>query len=231
MAVNGLRGIELAKSNIPLARTFVAVWGITCAGICQAGTLTARVTAPDGTPLPSAVVTAAPIGQSATAAKPGTKAVMIQKDKQFVPFVLPIQMGTAVEFPNRDPFRHQVYSFAPAKTFELKLYGNSEVSTVTFEKEGIVPLGCNIHDNMLAYVYVVGTPYFAMTEQQGDGTITQLPAGTYAVKIWHPSQKAGQGEAGTVQVGANDTVNITVKVELKRSRTQRKPGAIDENGY
>jgi plastocyanin len=221
----------VGKANISLAFVCAAFWSAAFSGLAIAGTLTAQVTALDGTPLSSAVVTAAPLGQSPTSAKLGTKAVMVQRDKQFIPFVLPVQMGTTVDFPNRDPFRHQVYSFAPAKTFELKLYGNSEVSTVTFDKEGIVPLGCNIHDNMLAYVYVVGTPYFAVTEQEGTSTIKELPAGTYTVKVWHPSQKAGQGEAGTVQIGVNDTVNITVKLDLKRSRTQRKPGAIDENGY
>jgi len=164
-------------------------------------------------------------------AKPGTKAVMLQEHKQFAPFVLPVQIGTTVAFPNRDDFRHQVYSFSPAKTFELKLYGGSVVSTVTFDKEGAVALGCNIHDNMLAYIYVVGTPYFSATESDGQGKIGQLPAGSYAVKVWHPNQKTGQGDAGTIKVGTNDTVEAAIVIELKRTRTQRKPGAVDETEY
>lgn len=197
----------------------------------DAGTLTARVTAADGTPVPTAIVTAMPAGQSAIPAKAGTKAVMVQEGKQFLPFVLPVQVGTTVEFPNRDPFRHQVYSFAPAKTFELKLYGSSVIGNVTFDKEGVVPLGCNIHDNMLAYVYVVGTPYFAATAESGETRLDALPAGNYAVKVWHPNQRAGQGDAGTIQVSATGTVNVEVKLDLKRNRTQRKPGAIDEKDY
>jgi hypothetical protein len=159
---------------------------------------------------------------------------MVQQHKQFVPFVLPVQIGTTVEFPNRDTFRHQVYSFSPAKTFELKLYGKDAapaVNSVTFDKEGAVALGCNIHDNMLAYIYVVGTPHFSATGSSGEGTIGQLPAGSYAVKVWHPHQKPGQGDGGTIKVGAADTVQTTVKIELKRSRTQRKPGAVDETEY
>ena len=178
------------------------------------------------------MVTATPLGQTAAIpAKAGTKAVMLQEGKQFVPFVLPVQIGTSVDFPNRDPFRHQVYSFSPAKTFELKLYGGSVVSTVTFDKEGVVALGCNIHDNMLAYIYVVGTPYFSATEDHGDGKIAQLPAGSYTVKVWHPNLKAGPADAGTIKVGATDSVDLTVPIELKRARTQRKPGAIDETEY
>ncbi len=212
-------------------RASIAAACLVFAASSQAGTLNAHVTTSDGTPLPAAVVTAMPVGQGAIAVKAGAKAMMVQEGKQFMPFILPVQLGTTVEFPNRDPFRHQVYSFSPAKTFELKLYGSSVVGTATFDKEGVVPLGCNIHDNMLAYIYVVGTPYFASTEPNGETKIGQLPAGSYTVKVWHPNEKAGQGDAGTVQIGANDTVDVTVKIELKRNRTQRKPGAVDENDY
>ena len=221
-------GCILKAGRAHMLRLMPVIWALTFAAASHAGTLNARVATPDGTPLPSAVVTAIPLGQNAIPAKAGTKTVMVQQDKQFMPFVLPIQLGTTVEFPNHDPFRHQVYSFSPAKTFELKLYGGSVVSTVVFDKEGVVPLGCNIHDNMLAYIYVVGTPYFAATENTGEGKINQLPAGSYAIKVWHPNQKAGQGEVGNIEVTATSTADITVQIELKRGRTQRKPGAIDE---
>ncbi len=209
-------------------RALPAIWTLAFTAVAQAGSLNAHVTTPDGEPLLAAVVTATPAGQTSIPAKAGTKAVMIQEGKQFVPFVLPVQIGTTVEFPNHDPFRHQVYSFSPAKTFELKLYGGSAVSPVVFDKEGIVPLGCNIHDNMLAYVYVVGTPYFSATNDTGEGKIGQLPPGSYTVKVWHPNQKAGQPDTRTIDVTATGTADITIPVELKRGRTQRKPGAVDE---
>ena len=209
----------------------LAAWAFGSAVSATAGTLDAHVMTADGMPLPAAVITATPVGQAATLAKPGTKAIMVQESKSFSPYVLPVQVGTTVQFPNRDPFRHQVYSFSPAKTFELKLYGSSEVGSVTFDKEGVVPLGCNIHDNMLAYIYVVGTPYFTSTPESGVSKIDQMPAGTYAVRVWHPNQKAGQGEAGTIQISASGTTSVTVKLDLKRSRTQRKPGAVDEKDY
>jgi plastocyanin len=209
-------------------RIMPAVWALALAAPGYAATLNASVTTPDGAPLPFAVVTATPVGQPAMSVTTGSKAVMVQEHKQFMPFVLPVQLGSTVEFPNKDPFRHQVYSFSPAKTFELKLYGKSEISTVTFDKEGIVPLGCNIHDNMLAYIYVVGTPYFSATDDDGGGQINQLPAGSYVVKVWHPNQRPGQGDAGTVTLTGSDSKDIAVQMELKRTRTQTKPRAVDE---
>jgi plastocyanin len=218
----------LGTGKASLWHVLQAVWALTFTVAAQAGTINSHVTTAAGDPLMAAVVTVTPMGQTTIQAKPGTKAVMVQEGKQFVPFVLPVQVGTTVEFPNHDPFRHQVYSFSPAKTFELKLYGGSVVSTVVFDKEGIVPLGCNIHDNMLAYIYVVGTPYFSATDQGGEGKVTQLPPGTYTVKAWHPNQKAGQDETRTVEVTATSNTDISIKVDLKHGRTQRKPGAADE---
>lgn len=193
-------------------------------------TVVARVTSDKGA-TEGAVVTVMRGGQASSPAKAGTRAVMIQQDRQFTPFVLPVQLGTAVEFPNRDPFRHQVYSFSAAKPFELKLYGNNEVNSVTFDKEGVVALGCNIHDNMLAYIYVVGTPYFALTGKDGAAEVGQVPAGTYTIKVWHPGQKTGETVSQDVTLAANDTTTVDLKIEMKRERRQRKPGAVDEKEY
>lgn len=196
-----------------------------------AGALNVTITKSDGSPLSSAVVSLFPVGQPSMRAKPGTKAVMIQENKQFAPFVLPVQLGTTVEFPNKDPFRHQVYSFSPAKSFELKLYAAPEVGTQLFDKEGAVSLGCNIHDNMLAYVYVVGTPYFAATDEKGQVRLPQIPAGNYIMKTWHPNGKAGANDGQQISVPAEGTLDMTAHVELKRERRQRKPGAVDERDY
>lgn len=203
--------------------------GIGVAGPAAAATVVAHVTSEKGA-AEGAVVTVLRGGQPIQA-KAGTRAVMIQQDRQFAPFVLPVQLGTTVEFPNRDPFRHQVYSFSAAKPFELKLYGNNEVNTVAFDKEGVVPLGCNIHDNMLAYIYVVGTPYFALTGKDGAAQVEQVPAGSYTVKVWHPGQKTGEAVSRDVTLAAGDTLTVDLKIEMKRERRQRKPGAVDEKEY
>jgi plastocyanin len=82
-------------------------------------------------------------------------------DREFTPYVSVIQTGTRVEFPNRDPIQHHVYSFSPAKTFEIKLYSGRSPESILFDKPGVITIGCNIHDWMIAYVLVVPTPYFA----------------------------------------------------------------------
>ncbi|OOG56230.1 methylamine utilization protein [Rhodanobacter sp. C03] len=119
-------------------------------------------------------------------ALPKKAAVMDQRGLRFVPFVLPVQAGTSVTFPNSDNVRHHVYSFSPAKRFELRLYAGNHASAVVFDQPGIVTLGCNIHDWMVGYVYVLDTPYFAKTGADGIAHLTGLPAGTYVARLWQP---------------------------------------------
>jgi hypothetical protein len=103
-----------------------------------------------------------------------------------------VQVGTPVQFPNRDPIRHHVYSFSAAKTFEIKLYAGTPAAPIVFDKPGDVVLGCNIHDHMLAYVYVVDTPWFAKTDKDGQARIEGVPAGEYDLHLWHHAQAAPQ---------------------------------------
>jgi len=98
----------------------------------------------DGNPIEDAVVFVI----SGEPTQPGTPAKMVQRNQSFNPDVLAVSVGTVVEFPNEDAFRHHVYSFSPAKRFEIKLYGGDEVQQVTFDQAGEVALGCNIHDDM-----------------------------------------------------------------------------------
>ncbi len=195
----------------------------------HAGSISVHVSAGNKPADDAAVVVAMAKDAAPATVNPGTKAVMVQEQKQFVPFVLPVQLGTIVEFPNHDLFRHHVYSFSPAKTFELKLYGGGESQAVTFDKEGVIALGCNIHDTMLAYIYVVGTPYFATTKG-GAQVLANLPAGTYTVKAWHPDQRVGTQTSQEVTVTADGTVNVDLTLTLKQAR-RRTPGAADENAY
>jgi plastocyanin len=117
----------------------------------------------------------------------GKKQAMIeQRDKQFVPYVTAIQVGTSVTFPNRDSVRHDVYSLSPAKRFELPLYAGIPAEPVRFDKEGFVTLGCSIHDWMVAYIAVLPTPYFQVTGKDGRTVLENLPAGPYTVQVWQP---------------------------------------------
>lgn len=149
-----------------------------------AATLSVQVLDNQGVPLPQAVVYATPL-DTPRPDTPAAPAVMDQIDKQFVPHILVVQRGSEVAFPNSDSIKHHVYSFSPAKTFELRLYSGTDAAPVAFDQHGTVEMGCNIHDWMLGYVKVVDTPYFAKADRQGSVTL-DIPAGRYQVNLWHP---------------------------------------------
>src|SRR3984885_1582124 len=139
-----------------------------------------------------------------------------QVDKQFVPFVKPVFLGSKVRFPNSDHIRHQVYSFSPAKVFELPLYAGTDAPPVVFDKAGVVVLGCNIHDWMVGYIYVSDTPFFAKTEAAGTAAIADLPPGEYTVRVWHPSMEHGEDSTTRhVTLSADGPTNIEWDVSLK----------------
>jgi len=144
--------------------------------------LTVRVRDAAGAPVDEAVVWAIP--ERGVPPPSASDAVMDQRNRMFVPHVLAVRTGTAVRFPNSDNVRHQVYSFSPAKRFQLPLYEGSPAEPVIFDKPGVVSLGCNIHDRMSAYIVVVDTPYFGVTEG-GAAELRGLAAGNYTVHVWH----------------------------------------------
>lgn len=151
----------------------------------SAAPLTVKVTDAAGAPLAEAVV-AVQVQGAPRKAPPEARADMGQRNKTFVPHVLVVQTGTQVSFPNADTVRHHVYSFSPAKTFEIKLYAGMPSAPIEFDKPGTAVLGCNIHDRMNAFIHVVETPYFGKTDASGSVQI-DLPAGEHELRLWHPS--------------------------------------------
>jgi len=137
-------------------------------------------------PVPDAVVTVTPIGANPAQAPTGPTAVMDQVDLAFAPAVLVVRTGTPVIFPNSDTVAHQVYSFSPAKRFELGLYRGHPYQPVVFDHPGVVILGCNIHDNMLGYIIVTAAPFFGRTDTRGEWQGHDLPTGKFRVRVWHP---------------------------------------------
>jgi plastocyanin len=142
----------------------------------------------DGKPLPGAVVTIeTPKAPGVTVRGPY---LIEQRDIAFQPHVLIVPVGATVGFPNRDRVRHHVYSFSKARKFDLKLYGQEESRTVLFDRPGVVPLGCNIHDSMSGFVFVTATPFAELTDQAGHVSIAGVPPGAATVRVWHPSIRA-----------------------------------------
>ncbi|MEP6898802.1 MAG: methylamine utilization protein [Rhodanobacter sp.] len=168
-----------------IGRRLVWGWLVCMLPLAQAGELRVHVGDVNSVAVADAVVSLSRIGGNSAVARKAP-AVMDQHDLRFVPFVLPIQVGTAVTFPNSDNVRHQVYSFSPAKRFELSLYAGNHTSSVLFNQPGIVTIGCNIHDWMVGYVIVLDTPYFAKTGSDGVARVNDVPAGVYEVHLWHP---------------------------------------------
>ena len=163
-----------------------------------------------GKPLEGAVIT---LQGPTDAALPAQTAIMDQVQKQFQPSVLAVHTSTKVTFPNSDNIRHHVYSFSPAKRFELRLYEGTPTEPITFDKPGVVVLGCNIHDWMVGYIYVTDDPWFAVSDASGAVNL-QLPAGHYNVTVWHPKspdllpQKGG--ELSLTDKGAQQQFAINV---------------------
>jgi plastocyanin len=190
-------------------RSFLAIFLSLAALTTRAATLTVDVRNARGLPMQDAVVYAVRDGRESGGPPVKRTAVMDQKNRMFVPHVLPIQTGTAVRFPNSDDVRHQVYSFSEAKKFQLPLYTGTPSSPVVFDKPGEVILGCNIHDRMSAYIIVVDTPYFAATGGDGRVTLPNLVAGRYVVHIWHPDLKA---DPATLTLGLSEQRELSVVV-------------------
>ncbi|MBV2129034.1 methylamine utilization protein [Arsukibacterium indicum] len=111
-----------------------------------------------------------------------------QQQLTFVPFVSAIPAGSEVEFPNLDKTRHHVYSFSPAKQFEIKLYADKPEAPIIFDTPGIIALGCNIHDYMQAYIYVSESNLVAVSDGSGKLTWPDIAPGSYQLYLWHPWQ-------------------------------------------
>ena len=192
----------------PLALIFV----LSAAPAGLAATVDVAVKDARGAPVADAVVWATP--KIASREHPRREAAVEQKDKQFVPIVTVIQAGTLVNFPNRDSVRHHVYSFSAAKPFEIKLYAGTSAPPILFDKPGEVVLGCNIHDSMLGYIYVVDTPWFAKTGPDGAARLADLPAGDYELQLWHYAQSAPAASM-PVRLRADESLPAEFTVSLK----------------
>jgi plastocyanin len=202
-------------------RALALVFFMLMASPVVAADLTVSVRNSAGKPVSDAVVTVYPSsGLPAGAIHFDWPLVMAQQNLQFDPFVLIVPTGGVVTFPNRDQVRHHVYSFSPAHPFQLKLFGKDETRTVRFDKVGVVALGCNIHDQMVAFVKVVDTPYAAKTGPSGEVTLHGLPAGQVSIHVWHPYLKGAGDDVvhpSTLRPnGGREAITVDLKVIPER---------------
>lgn len=201
-----------------LSRLLAGVLSVTICPVAASATIDVLVVDALGQPIPEVVVFTRDSDQSAAAPEP---VVLDQIDRRFEPHILVIEKGTAVSFPNSDAVAHHVYSFSKPNDFALPLYKGTVPDPVRFEHEGIVTIGCNIHDDMLAYVVVVDSSSFAKTDQDGHASL-DLPAtgSESAVTAWSPRFRGNKGYR-TQNLPAGETqLVIQIKKKLRPPHTQ-----------
>ena len=209
-------------------RTLVllAMAATTAIGPARAASLVVNVYTRDGKPLSGAVVTAEP-EQAGTPPTP-VKAIMDQVDLTFVPDVLVIPVRSTVQFPNSDAVSHQVYSFSPARQFQLPLYRGKPYPPVQFDQPGVVTLGCNIHDNMLGYIVVTAAQFFGRADQRGEWVAQDLPAGRFRVHVWHPLLNEPAEPDRIVEVrGEKEAVEFRLTRPLRPAPLTGRPHSWD----
>jgi len=190
----------MRSPHFPTAALFCAC-GAAAAPAARAADVDVQVRAATGLPVAGAVVSVHLIGRPTPRPRSTGTYMVDQQDIQFRPFVLAVPVGASVMFMNHDPVRHHVYSFSPAKKFELKLASKQQNQSVLFDRPGIVPLGCNIHDRMIAYLDVVDTPWARAADAHGHVLIRDVPAGMVTITVWHPYLRApGNSVSRTVTV-------------------------------
>ena len=210
-------------------RIIVALGLATALLPAQTGAITGRVTQPDVPPSSASRPSVGSIGSTghdpvdrraavvyldaaplrAFEAIPSRRARMDQRREQFSPRVLAVTVGTIVDFPNNDLLFHNVLSLAPGNAFDLGRYPKGQSRSVRFDTPGIVPIVCDIHAHMSAYVLVFSHPFFSVTDVQGRYTLPYVPAGTHTVKVW---SELGVAEPRRVTVGAG-VVDADFRVE------------------
>lgn len=143
---------------------------------------------------------------------------LIQKNKQFHPHVLAVEVGSLVDFPNHDPFFHNVFSLFDGKRFDLGLYEAGSTRSVHFDRAGVCYIFCNIHPEMSAIVIVVDTPYFAVSNNQGEVVIPNVPSGQYRLSLWqeHCSAKNLNEASRPVEIGNSDVSLEPIHLEESR---------------
>ncbi|MDX1454626.1 MAG: methylamine utilization protein [Gammaproteobacteria bacterium] len=213
------------RRHVPTARLMLACL-LACGGAAfpgHAGELKITLVDQDGAPIEHAAVLLDMDGLDAPPSP--VPAVMDQRDRQFLPYVLAIRPGAEVSFPNSDNIRHHVYSFSEARPLELKLYSGTPTEPLDFPREGIVTLGCNIHDWMLGFIVVSSADRQAISDAAGQVMFRDLPDGEARVRTWHP--RFGSTELAGMAISVQGDVEQVLTLELG-PELRREPPALEE---
>jgi plastocyanin len=184
----------------------------------RAAVLSVAVTDRGGRPAADTVVTLVPFSNASAAivSHAPENAIIDQRKETFLPLVVVVRKGGRVTFTNNDATKHQVYSFSPIKQFQFVVSQGETSSPVVFDQAGIAAIGCNIHDQMIAYVFVADQPYAVASDAKGRAEISDVHDGSYRVLFWHPQMHSMTPEqGGTVDVkGATAELKGSISITL-----------------
>ena len=207
---------------------------VLCAPLVSAQEIIIRLVDADGAPVPDAVMELLSDKAASSTSTAMREAEIDQLDKEFVPTVTTIVAGGSASFPNSDDILHHVYSFSSAKTFDTPLYGsdaNSEYREM-FDVPGVVEIGCNIHDWMLAYIYVGESELMAISNDVGVIDLANIPPGQYRLRIWHSRLDAPQNSVEQdVVIEAGRVAELELTLELARDRRVRRAPSANRKRY
>ncbi len=166
-----------------------------------------------------------------TRATPASGSTLLQKNKSFTPHMLVVPAGSTVQFPNEDPFFHNVFSLFNGKRFDLGLYEAGSKRTVRFDREGVSYIFCNIHPEMSAVVLALNTNLFGVSDRNGDISIRQVPAGTYEMRVWYEKGIAGslQAQTRTITIDAHSASLGTLRVIQNENFESEHKNKFGEN--
>lgn len=223
------RAVRLARARPrrPVARflccrraaiVIIAVCAYACASGTRAappasGEITVLVSQAGGKALPGTVLMVHRLDAAPHPAAP-VHAIMDQLNREFVPHVLVVPVGSTVSFPNSDKVRHEVYSFSPTHRFQLPLYSGKPYPPQRFDRVGLVTLGCNIHDWMLAYILVTDAEYFGSSDSAGRWSVRDVPPGRYRLEWWHPRLGGlSQNAEREISVSADHPTEVQIEID------------------
>lgn len=191
------------------------------------GSVELSVRSPSGDPVAGAVVLLEPRESDASEATPigdaamSAPVVIDQVDKSFNPRVSLVQTGGEIVFKNSDPFGHHIYSFSPVRRFEIKTPSSATSDPIDFETDGLVSIGCNIHDTMLGFILVSGAPYTGSSNEDGVVLLSDVTPGRYVARLWHPDKRGRGFEEIELEVLSGQVSDVSASVDLKTARRNR----------
>ncbi|HWA89367.1 MAG TPA: hypothetical protein VG889_04990 [Rhizomicrobium sp.] len=185
------------------------VFALAGATAAHAATVEIAVVDQHGKPAANAVATLVP-DAGAPASHVQARTVIDQQHETFLPLVVVVRKGGEVVFTNNDTTMHQVYSFSPVRQFQFEIDRGQVSKPVVFDKPGVAAIGCNIHDSMVAYVFVADQPFAAVSDASGHVEFRDVPDGAWRVGLWHPALKPGHPQAPiALAVAGNAKLTLT----------------------